>query len=173
MPSTVPGTRRSGTAAATVGAAAPAPSKVHARTRFGPRASRRPQPIPGHTGNPPHAGARVSPASRRPAHDLPNRPIPDPGCAECAGHASSTNAFTPAASAASRLRGHARQQRSRAYSDGRSARARRALRRRSAHGVALGKVPRYFQCFLSQRFGPLSVHPNARSVGAQKIRTCM
>jgi hypothetical protein len=31
----------------------------------------------------------------------------------------------------------------------------------------------YFQCFFSQRVGPLSLHPRARSAGSQYTRTCM
>ena len=31
----------------------------------------------------------------------------------------------------------------------------------------------YFQCFLSQRLGPLSLQPNTRSPGSQNTRTCM
>ena len=31
----------------------------------------------------------------------------------------------------------------------------------------------YFQCFLSQRLGPLSLQPKARSLGSQNTRTCM
>ena len=31
----------------------------------------------------------------------------------------------------------------------------------------------YFQCFLSQRLGPLSLQPQARSLGSQNTRTCI
>jgi len=58
----------------------------------------------------------------------------------------------------------------------RLAQARCADDHRADHGIVSGILRRllmYFQCFLSQRFGPLSVQPNVRSVGVQKIRTCM